>query len=274
MNYEQCLRRGLLTAAKSFPGYRFEIHDHVRTQTMEWVSQNCDKLFYTPQLHPSNMSLLRKVAEDARRVARDAFALFKYRVSLLRHRYRGTKVTTYDMITTANRNRDVRAKPLLLLFRVDCDEDTRCRLVYFGESRSAEWSEMASKSIANADKAILKWSFPFKKYLRVCKVLLSALYFLHAYLLVCSAIALRLSLPQLRSPPGLSPKDILADLQLRIRQLFNHRGMSDNIGDFFIEAFLCLAPLRCQCLSCLPIILSSYGMLLPVGSVLIAFFRP
>ncbi|OSS51663.1 hypothetical protein B5807_03132 [Epicoccum nigrum] len=272
-SYPNCLMRGLFTAKKSFPVCGFDMHLNVRNQTLNWISENCDRLFYTPQLHPSNMSLLRKVAEDVKQVARDAFALFKYRVLLLRHRFRGTNVTGHATTTTA---RSVGAEPispenasLLSAFRLDCDEYTRCRLVYSGEKYSIDgWSEAASKAFANANKDILKWSFPFDKYLRTSKVLLSALYFLHASLLVCSAIALHLSLLQLKPPPGQSPKSILADLKQRIRRLFNHREMSANIDLFCAEAILCM-PLRWQLLSDS---LSSCNILLSVGLVLIVIF--
>ncbi|KAG9204324.1 DNA N-glycosylase and apurinic/apyrimidinic (AP) lyase [Epicoccum nigrum] len=246
-SYPNCLVRGLFTAKKSFPVRGFDMHPNVRNQTLNWISENCDRLFYTPQLHPSNMSLLRKVAEDAKQVARDAFALFNVGA---------------EPVSPENAS-------LLSAFRLDRDEYTRCRLVYSGEKYSIDgWSEAASKAFANVNKDILKWSFPFDKYLHTSKVLLFALYFLHASLLVCSAIALHLSLPQLKPPPGQSPKSILADLKLRIRQLFNHREMSANIDLFWAEAILCM-PLRWQLLSDS---LSSCNMLLSVGLVLIAIF--
>jgi hypothetical protein len=268
-SYQHCLVRGLFTAKKSFPFYAFEKHPDARNQTLDWVSENCDKLFFTPQVHPSNMSLLRKVAEDARRVAKDALALLKYRALLLRRRFRGTNVTRHA--TTANQIAEElqisrENTRLLSLFRLDCDESTRCRLVYAG--KDSRLLELARREFANANKDILKWSFPFKMYLHTSKVLLSALYFMHAFLLVCSAIALHLSLPQLRSPPGQFFKSILADLKLRIRQLFDHRGMSANIILFWVWGVMCM-PLRWRGFSdrftCL-------NMLLPVDLIVIAIF--
>jgi hypothetical protein len=272
-SYQHCLVRGLFTAKKSFPVYAFDIHPDVRNQTLDWISENCDKLFFTPQVHPSNMSLLRKVAGDARRVAKDALALFKHRVLLLRRRFRGTDITGHA--TTANQRFRIfeewpisrESARLLSLFRLDCDESTRCRLVYAG--KDFRWSEVASKDFANANKDILKWSFPFKMYLRTIKVLLSALYFLHAFLLVGSAIALHLSLPQLQSPPGQSFKSILADLKLRIRQIFDHRGMSANIDLFWVGGVMYCMPLRWWSFSDS---FTTCNMSLPFGLIMIAIF--
>lgn len=271
-SYQHCLVRGLFTAKKSFPVYPFDMHPDVRNQTLDWISKNCDKLFFTPQVHPSNMSLLRKVAEDARRVAKDALSLVKYRVLLLRRRFRGTKVTGHA--TTANHPFRIfeewpitrESARLLSSFRLDCDESTRCHLVFSG--KDFRWSKVAGADFANANKEISKWSFPFKKYLRISRVLLSALYFLQAYLLICSAIALHLSLPQLQSPPGQSIKRILAELKLRIRQLFDHREMSANIDLFWVGGVMCM-PLRWRSFSDS---LTSCNMLLPVGLIMIAIF--
>ena len=271
-SYQHCLVRGLFTAKESFPVHAFDMHPDVRNQTLNWISENCDKLFFTPQVHPSNMSLLRKVAEDAKRVAKDALALLKHRVLLLRRRFRGTKVTGHA--STANHGVRIfeewpitrESARLLSSFRLDCDESTRWRLVYSG--KDYRWSKVASADFANANKEISKWSFPFKKYLRVSRVLLSALYFLQAYLLVCSAIALHLSLPQLQSPPGQSFKSILADLMLHIRQLLDHRGMSASIDLFWVGGVMCL-PLRSRSFSDS---LASCNMLLPFGLILIAIF--
>ena len=268
-NYQHCLVRGLFTAKESFPVHAFDMHPDVRNQTLNWISENCDKLFFTPQVHPSNMSLLRKVAEDARRVAKDALALLKHRVLLLRRRFRGTNVTGHAT-TTANQTFEwpisTESERLLCSFRLNCDEYTRCRLVYRG--KVYEWKEPPSADVANANMDILKWSFPFKKYLRIIRVLLSALYFLEAYVLVCSVIALHLSLPQLQSPPPQSFKSSLAELKLRIRQLFDHRGMSDNIDRFWIGGVMCM-PLRCRSFSDS---LACCNMLLPAGLIMIAIF--
>ena len=268
-SYQHCLVRGLFTAKESFPVHAFDMHPDVRNQTLNWISENCDKLFFTPQVHPSNMSLLRKVAEDAKRVAKDALALLKHRVLLLRRRFRGTNVTG-QATTTANQTFEwpisSESERLLCSFRLNCDGYTRCRLVYRG--KVYEWKEPPSADVANANMDILKWSFPFKKYLRISRVLLSALYFLQAYLLVCSAIALHLSLPQLQSPPGQSFKSILADLMLHIRQLLDHRGMSASIDLFWVGGVMCL-PLRSRSFSDS---LASCNMLLPFGLILIAIF--
>jgi hypothetical protein len=270
-SHQHCLVRGLFTAKKYMPvADAFEMHSDIRTQTLNWISENCDRLFFTPQVHPSNMSFLRKVAEDARRVAKDALALLKYRALLLRRRFRGTKVNG-QMMTTANQifgeSSYSREDPHLLpFFRLHCDEPARCRLVYL--EKEYRWSEEASADFANANKDILRWSFSFKKYLHTSIVLLFALYFLQACLLVCSAIALHLSLPQPKSPPGQSPKGILADLKLRIRQLFDHREMSVLILHFFHNVILCL-PLCWQYMSYM---FSSYGLLLPVGLGFIILF--
>ncbi|KAF3010035.1 DNA N-glycosylase and apurinic/apyrimidinic (AP) lyase [Curvularia kusanoi] len=210
-SYDHCIARGLHTADEIFSGHDFTWNSSIRVPTMDWVSSNCDRLFYTPQLQYN--SVLHRLTERIRRTAEDFFVVFKYRVSLLQRKYRNIAQQA-----TANNfaaDRRAKAKPgtpgtmeMPFGFTLECGESHRCRLAYHEDSYIICASDKVREDLIleNAPGEIFRWSFPFKEVSLSATFLFAALYLLQACLWVCIVVALYLSCSRPKLQPGQSLK--------------------------------------------------------------------
>ena len=199
--YEQCLARALYKADKVFLGIDFIQFPDVRNQTMEWATENCDRLLYTPQLHNPNPYKLWATANNVRRAAGKAFELFKYKAVLLRRKFRGTnpqlaaKPTVMQAEHTTKKHSEVPEMPFG--FSLDCKGPTHCCLAYSEPSPvSATDKKTAAGAVVKASKEVFKWSYSFERAFRIIGCMINLLSLLQPLLMNFLLLAVRLSRPR------------------------------------------------------------------------------
>ncbi|KAJ8107338.1 hypothetical protein OPT61_g8936 [Boeremia exigua] len=199
-SYEHCLARGLYQAGSTFLGINFTRFPDARDQTVDWVTNNCDRLFYTPQLHTSNPSQLWKMVHSVRSSAEKAFALFRHRAALLRCKIRGIETQSREEHAVLQPAHNTTARPEILMkmlfgFDLDCEERARCRLVYSGPSLSTADMKTMSDTAGKAGREMSKLSYPFKRLFHINGRIISLLSLLQPLLAVYYLLTVRLSSP-------------------------------------------------------------------------------
>lgn len=177
--YEDCLVRGLARANVVLGGVDFTYSPHVRNQTSDWVTSNCDRLFYTPQVHPLVESKLR-VREEIRQSIHALLRLVRYRLVLLQTKLRAESLRLaaklHMMESTTNTDKRPRVLPDVPYgFGLECKDQARCRLVYTGPTTPATTVKKLADAIADASKEVKKWSYNFERFFRSMGYIIVAL---------------------------------------------------------------------------------------------------
>ncbi|KAH6625129.1 hypothetical protein C7974DRAFT_195202 [Boeremia exigua] len=200
-SYEHCVARGLFKADQIFLGIDYTVYPDVRDKTMEWVTDNCGRLLYTPQVYAPNPSRFWSVMANVRSSAEKTLALAKRRIALLRRKIRGSKprpatddpiLELFEWLHDTTKLFEV---PLLPAgFRLDCIADGLCRLNHTGPHKSATGLTLVEAAV-KANKEVSKWTYPWKKVFRINSRIINVLTILQHLLSICYLLAVRLSLP-------------------------------------------------------------------------------
>lgn len=165
-DYEHCLARGIREADKVFQGLDFTQSSQVRNSTMDWVTNNCDRLAFTPQVYNPNISNPWLAMHRARQAALEAISLLKHQVAILRSRLLNEKPLKSDTKpSTATHFRLPVAMPHG--FAADCEGRSRCRLIFTDCTKLKASRETFEKAHDKADKEVKKWDLPIKQLLHV-----------------------------------------------------------------------------------------------------------
>ncbi|KAF2621800.1 hypothetical protein BU25DRAFT_463404 [Macroventuria anomochaeta] len=220
-SYEHCLARGLYKADNMFLGVDFTQFSDVRNQTMDWATDNCDRLLYTPQLYAPNTSRLWTTANNIRRAAEKALRLFQYKATLLRCKLHGMnpRLAAKPIVVEANNNIAKRSEvpaEMPFGFGLDCEGRAHCRLIYSGLSASATDRKTIDEAVVKASKEVFKWSYPFERIFRVNGYMISLLSLLQPLLGNFFLLAVLLSRPRPQSKAKLPLSARLARAWMRI----------------------------------------------------------
>jgi hypothetical protein len=166
-SYESCLARGLYKADKVFYSLDFTQSSEIRNQTMAWVTDNCDRLSYTPQVYNPSISRLWLAANNARKVTVEVFNLFKNKITLLRSRLLSInpRLVVEPVVMTANYTAVTYSRVPVGMpygFATDCDGRSRCRLIYVGPTNPNTTREAFKDALREADREAKKWSWSAK----------------------------------------------------------------------------------------------------------------
>lgn len=268
-SYEQCIERGLRTAEKVHDQPYFVMFPNCRNHTIDWVTDNCDRLIYTPQVQES--SALRRVMNNIRQASLDAFATLKYKVVLLRSWVYSSSTPTSDEQITISEPRPTTSPlnthletPLTKVWNLTCDERTRCQLVYSGPTNLDIDAKEMRKIVAKAEKEVLMWNYPFDKIVRGFHYLEAVLFSLQTLLGILIMLSVYLSRPR-NGAESVSPPNMgLASFKLRVSNAIDYFAMHDHarLALFsFVESILG-ALVRCY----FEDLYSAFGrMQLPIG---------
>jgi hypothetical protein len=141
-SYEECLARGLTSANNQFLGIDFTQYPEVRDETMNWATENCDRLFHAPRVlndSPEEVKLTYwiKATYTTRQYARRAFTHFKRKASLIRMCLAGNKqihVVTEGKAENSKSDHLTRHLYMPFGFEAFCHLSSPCKLVYRNSS--------------------------------------------------------------------------------------------------------------------------------------------
>lgn len=211
--YEECLARALHKANQVFRGLDFTSNPYTRNTTVDWATNNCRRLQYTPQVHRSRRFVLQATAEDLRHALGRLLSKAKRRLALLPY-----LLSTGDFRIASNRivspstvrsNKSPRLLPDMPYgFGLECKEQSQCRLVFTGTASSSTGRMKLEEVVADAHRQVHKWSWKFEKVygiINCCYGLATflALLLVGTYLLVSTVafFCLRSSEPKLPFDP-------------------------------------------------------------------------
>ncbi|KAF3038935.1 DNA N-glycosylase and apurinic/apyrimidinic (AP) lyase [Didymella keratinophila] len=219
IRYEDCLVRGLNRANLAFGGLDFTSNPHIRNQTADWVTSNCDRLFYTPQVHSLMESKLRVSIEEIRSSIKELLRLVQHRLMLLQTKVRAenprlaAKFPVMDLITkNAKRSRVLPDVPYG--FSLECKDQARCHLVHAGQTTPAKTVKTLRDAITDARKEVEKWSYNFERIFRGVHFLIEALAWLQ--LLCIGKYLLFTAISMRRHFPKPEPKLTFAEKKARV----------------------------------------------------------
>jgi hypothetical protein len=141
-SYEECLARGLTSANDQFLGIDFTQYPEVRDETMNWTTENCDRLFHAPRVlndSPEEVTITYwiRATYTTRQYARRAFTHFKRKASLIRTWLAGNKqshVLTERKAEDSNLGHLTRHLYMPFGFEAFCHLSSPCKLVYRNSS--------------------------------------------------------------------------------------------------------------------------------------------
>lgn len=193
-SYEDCLARGLHKANHVFRGFDFTSNPSIRNQTADWVTTNCRRLLYTPQVHSLRASMLRTRADDIRHALEEVLKLVRQRLALLQCRLKGgnLRLAAKPVIMDSANNTNKRPRMLPDMpygFGLECKDQSRCHLVYSGPTTSSKGRKTLKDAVADARKEVHKWSWKFEKVYRVIDYLHSPLAILQPLLIIFYLLA-------------------------------------------------------------------------------------
>ncbi|KAJ4370235.1 alpha,alpha-trehalase nth1 [Didymella sp. IMI 355093] len=166
-NYEDCLARGLHEASHVFGSLDFTSNPQIRNQTADWVQSNCDRLFYTPQVHSLKSSKLRVQTEMIRQAIEELLRRVRCRLAILQYKLQGgnprlaAKPFLVRIPIKAN-NRPHVLPDMPYGFSLERQDQTRCRLVYSGPTTPDKTSKTLKDAVSDARKEVDKWSYTDK----------------------------------------------------------------------------------------------------------------
>jgi hypothetical protein len=224
--HEDCLVRGLNRANLLFGGLDFTSSPHVRNQTVDWVTSNCDRLFYTPQVHSLIESKLRECAEEIRQSIQELLRLIRYRLAFLQSKLRDNNpriAAKFPVLELMNKN-DERPRVLPDVpygFGLECKDQARCRLVHGGPTISANTGKTLQDAVTDARKEVETWSYNFERMFRFIDDLIEGLAWLQ---LLCVAGYLLSSAISMRRPvPAPGPMLTFAEKKARVWKTIRYR---------------------------------------------------
>ncbi|KAF1349366.1 hypothetical protein EJ07DRAFT_184553 [Lizonia empirigonia] len=166
---EHCLARALYQIDDVFLGIPWWKDPDVRNRAVEWATDNCHKLLYTPQLHTPNTFSVWTTANRLRRDAIEAFFIHKYHAVVRVYQWLGLDPWSIQVPSSFKHPVDAIKQPDVPLkmpfgFALDYNGPFRCRLVYSGLS-DPTW-KTSRDAIAEARKQVNKWAYPFEEVFR------------------------------------------------------------------------------------------------------------
>lgn len=217
-SYEDCLVRGLHKADQVFGGLDFTSNPHIRNQTVDWVTSNCRRLLYTPQVHGLRASKLHAQVESIQHTIEDYVRQVLYKLALLRYRLQGDNLGLFAKSNmsqpTSNLNKQRRALPDVPFgFSIVCQDQMRCRLVYSRPTTLNKTSKTLKDAVADAKKEVNKWSWNLERMFRLIDYLRSPLVVLQLTLVVWYLGA---TIVGLNRPHSSGPKLALAEKKARV----------------------------------------------------------
>lgn len=224
--YESCLVRGLNQANHVFNGLDFTSSPHVRNQTADWVTSNCDRLFYTPQVHGLRESKLRARAEEIRQSIRELLRFARYRLALLQCKLHGgnPRLAAKHFVVESLTKADKRPRVLPDApygFGLECEDQSRCRLVHTGRATLAKTVKTPKDAVTDARKEVEKWSYNFERTFRLMNFLIESLTCLQ---LLCVAEYLLLTALNMHRPsPAPGSKLTFAEIKARVWKYICYR---------------------------------------------------
>jgi hypothetical protein len=141
-SYEECLARGLTSASEQFFGIDFTQYPEVRYQTMNWTTENCDRLFHTPRVlndssGEATITYWTRATYTARQYATKALARLRRKTSLIRTWLAGGK-QSHVVIENKAENSSLDDFPQRLEmpfgFEAVCHLPSPCKLAYRNSS--------------------------------------------------------------------------------------------------------------------------------------------
>ena len=225
--YEDCLVRGLNRANLVLGGLDFTSNPHIRNQTADWVTSNCDQLFYTPQVHSLMESKLRIRIEEIRSSIKELLRLVRHRLMLLQTKVRvenprlAAKFPVMDLITKNDKRPRV-LPDVPYGFGLECKDQARCRLVHAGQTTPAKTAKTLKDAVTGARKEVEKWSYNFERMFRGVHFLVEALAWLQ---LLCIGKYLLFTAISMRRPfPKPEPKLTFAEKKAHVWKFICYRA--------------------------------------------------
>jgi hypothetical protein len=210
-NYEDCLARGLHEANHVFGRLDFTSNPNIRNQTADWVQSNCDRLFYTPQVHSLKTSRLRVQTEEIRQAIEQLLRRVRYRLAILGYKLQGDNprlaAKPFLVRTPIKANNRPRVLPDMPYgFSLECQDQTRCRLVYSGPTAPDKTFRTPKDAVSDARKEVEKWSYThkFERMYRVLNFMRRPLAVLQPLLIMCYLLATMAAIDQHQPLPKLS----------------------------------------------------------------------
>ncbi|KAF3046899.1 DNA N-glycosylase and apurinic/apyrimidinic (AP) lyase [Didymella heteroderae] len=216
--YEDCLIRGLNKANHVFGGIDFTSSPHIRNETADWVITNCDRLFYTPQLNRLRESKLRIRAEEIRKSIEELLRLVRYRLAVLQCKlhHGNPRLAAKPFIVESVTKTDKRPRVLPDVpygFSLECQGQSRCRLIHSGPSTQDRTMKTLKDAIADASKEVKKWSYNFERLFHCMAYLIRPLAILQPLVVVFYLLATTLTM---RSPPAPAPQLTFVEKTARV----------------------------------------------------------
>lgn len=181
--FGQCLARGLATADIVFYGDHFIKDADVRKQTMDWVTDNCGRLFHTPELHAPETPSVWTCAQKLGRIVKKVHALYELKAArFLRSLFSMDPWPLAETVVTATNKRALKQRQTIVNtswkgrvvppmklpsgFRLDCIEPVPCRLQYSGLFYPT--SNTSKQALVEARNQVRNWKdCSFEKVLRL-----------------------------------------------------------------------------------------------------------
>ncbi|KAF1924108.1 uncharacterized protein M421DRAFT_9101 [Didymella exigua CBS 183.55] len=211
--YEECLVRGLNKANYVFRGLDFTSCPHVRNQTADWVTSNCRRLLYTPQVHSLRASKLRRQAEHIRQTIEKMLKLVRSRFALLQGKLQPNNsqlaAKPFLVDSANNKHKHLRVVPDMPYgFSLECQDQTRCRLFHSGPITPDKTSKTLKDAVTDARKEVEKWSWKLGTMSHRIDYLRTPLAILQPLLVLCYLFATMINLRRPQSP---GPKPAIAE---------------------------------------------------------------
>lgn len=224
--YEDCFVRGLKKAKHVFRGLDFTSNPRTRNQTADWVTLNCDRLFFTPQIHSPRETMLRVRAAELRQFIEDLLKLVRHRLAVRQSKLhvRRPRLAAKFLAMDSVFETEERPRPLPKMpygFSLACQDQARCRLVHTGPITPPNTIKTLKEAVADARKEVQKWSYNFERMFRCMDYLIRPLAWLQSLLVLCYLLATAISMH--RPFPAPEPRLTFAKKKARVWKYICYR---------------------------------------------------
>ena len=166
-SYEECLARGLTSANEQFLGIDFTRYPEVRIQTMDWATENCNRLFHAPRVvnsSPEEITITYwvKATYKARQLAMEALTRFRRKASFIRTWLAGDKQMQVAVESKAGSNSSYDSSQHFDMpfgFEALCHAPSPCKLVYRNVSSSNPAKMNPENTTAEAERTVATFSY-------------------------------------------------------------------------------------------------------------------